>query len=52
MQKPKEISIQKTVTAVGRLNDSLLLFSEGREPEKFTPGEIIEILEWSIIREA
>jgi hypothetical protein len=48
MQKPKELPIQKTVAALGRLNNSLPLFPSGKELDKFTPGEILEILEWSI----
>jgi hypothetical protein len=48
MHKPKELSIRKTVAAVGRLNNSLPLFPYGEESDKFTPGEILEILEWSI----
>ena len=48
MRKPKELSIRKTVAAVGRLNNSLPLFPNGKESDKFTPGEILEILEWSI----
>ena len=48
MQKPKELPIRKTVAAVGRLNNSLPLFPSGKESDKFTPGEILEILEWSI----
>jgi hypothetical protein len=46
--RSKELSIRKTVAAVGRLNDSLPLFPNGKESDKFTPGEILEILEWSI----
>jgi hypothetical protein len=48
MRKPKELSIRKTVAAVGRLNNSLPVFPNGKESDKFTPGEILEILEWSI----
>jgi hypothetical protein len=48
MRKPKELPIQKTVAAVGRLNNSLRLYPGGKESNKFTPGEILEILEWSI----
>ncbi len=48
MRKPKELPIQKTVAAVGRLNNSLPLFPSGKESDKLTPGEILEILEWSI----
>ena len=48
MRKPKELPIRKTVAAVGRLNNSLPLFPSGKESDKFTPGEILEILEWSI----
>jgi hypothetical protein len=45
MQKPKELSIQKTVAAVGRLNSSLPLFPNGKGSDKFTSREILEILE-------
>jgi hypothetical protein len=48
MRKPKELSIRKYVAAVGRLNNSLPVFPNGKESDKFTPREIIEILEWSI----
>jgi hypothetical protein len=48
MKNPNELSIWKTVAAVGRLNNSLPLFPDGRELDKFTPREILEILEWSI----
>jgi hypothetical protein len=44
MQKLKELSVQKTVATVGRLNNSLPLFLNGKESYKFTPGEILEIL--------
>jgi hypothetical protein len=36
------------VAAVGRLNHSLPLFPNGKELDKFTTGELLEILEWSI----
>jgi hypothetical protein len=48
MQKPKELSIQKTVAGIERLNNSLPLFPNDKEAGKFTPGQILEILEWSI----
>jgi hypothetical protein len=48
MRKPYELPIQKTVAAVGRLNNSLPLFPSRKESDKFTPGEILKILEWSI----
>jgi hypothetical protein len=48
MRKPKELSIRKYVAAVGRLNNSLPVFPNGKESDKFTPREILEILEWSI----
>jgi hypothetical protein len=49
MQKPEELSIRKTVATVGRLfNNSLPLFPNGKESDKFTPWEILKILEWSI----
>jgi hypothetical protein len=48
MRKPKELSIRKYVAAVGRLNNSLPVFPIGKESDKFTPGEVLEIWEWSI----
>jgi hypothetical protein len=48
MKKPKELSIRKYVAAAGRLNNSLLVFPNGKESDKITPQEILEILEWSI----
>jgi hypothetical protein len=48
MRKPKDLSIWMTVAAVGRLNNSLPVFPNGKELDKFTPGEILEILELSI----
>ena len=48
MQKPKELSLRKTVAPVGRLNNGLPLFPNGTESDKFTSAEIMEILEWSI----
>jgi hypothetical protein len=48
MRKSKELSLRKTVAAVGRLNNSLSLFPNGTETDKFTSAEIMEILEWSI----
>ena len=48
MKKPKDLSIRKYVSTVGRLNNSLPLFPNGRDADKFTAGEILEILAWSI----
>jgi hypothetical protein len=48
MRKPKEFLIRKTVAAVGRLNNSLPLFPNSTKSDKFTAGEIFQILEWSI----
>jgi hypothetical protein len=48
MRKPKELSIRKFVAAAGRLNNSLPVFPNSKESDKFTLGEILEILEWSI----
>jgi len=48
MKKPEDLTIRKTVTAIGRLNNSLPLFPDGSDLDKFTPEEILEILEWSI----
>jgi hypothetical protein len=49
MKKPKELSIRKYVAAVGRLNNSPPVLSNGKESDKFNPGEILKILEWSIL---
>ena len=48
LKKPKELSFRKTVSAVGRLNNSLPLFPKGSVADKFSAAEILEILEWSI----
>ena len=48
LTRTKELSIRKTVAAVGRLNNSLPLFLNGTKSDKFTAGEILKILEWSI----
>jgi hypothetical protein len=48
MRKPYKPPIRKTVAAVGRLNNSLPLFPSVKQLDKFTPGEILDILEWSI----
>jgi hypothetical protein len=48
MKKPRELSFRKTVAAVGRLNNSLPLFPDGDNDDKFNPAEIIEILEWTL----
>jgi hypothetical protein len=47
-EKAQELSIRKYVTAVGRLNNSLPVFPNGKESDKITPQEILKILEWSI----
>ena len=36
------------MAAVGRLNNSLPLFPNGTDSDKFTPEDMMEILEWSI----
>ena len=46
--KAQGVSIRKTVAAIGRLNNSLPLFPNGTKSDKFTTGEMLEILEWSI----
>ena len=47
-KRQKELSFRKTVSAVGRLNNSLPLFPKGSVADKFSAAEILEILEWSI----
>jgi hypothetical protein len=46
--KAQGASNSKTIAAVGRLSNSLPLFPSGNESDRFTPGEILKILEWSI----
>ena len=48
MRKPKELSFRKTAAAVGRLNNSLPLFPNGSDADKFSDAEVVELLEWSI----
>jgi hypothetical protein len=48
MKKPKELSFRKTAAAVGRLNNSLPLFPNGSDADKFSDAEVVELLEWSI----
>jgi hypothetical protein len=48
MKKPKGLSFRKTVSAVGRLNNSLPLFPDGDNDDKFNATEILEILEWTL----
>ena len=48
MRKPKELSFRKTAAAVGRLNNSLPLFPNGSDADKFSDAEVIKLLEWSI----
>jgi hypothetical protein len=39
MRKSKELSIRNVVAAVGRLNNSLPVFPNGKELDKFTPQD-------------
>ena len=48
MRKPRKLSFRKTVAAVGRLNNCLPLFPDGKEQDKFSAEELVELLEWSI----
>jgi hypothetical protein len=48
MKKPKELLFRKTAAAVGRLNNSLPLFPNGSDADKFSDAEVVELLEWSI----
>jgi hypothetical protein len=47
-QKPTELPIHTTVAAGGRPYNTPPLFPDGKESDTFTPGEMLEILEWSI----
>ena len=48
MFKPPELSTRKTSAAINRLNNALPMFPNGSNGSKFTPIELIGLLEWSL----
>ena len=49
--KPFSLSTRKTASAITRLNNALPMFPGGSEESKFTPKNVVEILEWSLPEE-
>ena len=45
MKKPAEMSTWTTAVALSRISNSLPLFPGGEEASKFTPAEMLEILD-------
>ena len=48
MFKPADMTTRQTAAAINRLNNALPLFPNGTEGAKFTPQELIGLLEWSL----
>ena len=48
MYKPQELTTRQTAAAINRVNNCLPLFPTGTDASKFTPVEIIGLLEWSL----
>ena len=48
MFKPSDLSTRQTAAAINRLNNALPMFPNGSEGSKFTPTEVIGLLEWSL----
>ena len=48
MFKPADMTTRQTAAAINRLNNALPLFPNGTEGSKFTPQELIGLLEWSL----
>ena len=48
MFKPADMTTRQTAAAINRLNNALPLFPNGSEASKFTPQELIGLLEWSL----
>ena len=47
-RKPKQLSIQRTIVAISRLNNSLPLFPNATDKDMFTPKELLELCEWLV----
>jgi hypothetical protein len=48
MFKPAELTTRQTAAAINRLNNALPMFPSGTNASKFSPVEIIGLLEWSL----
>jgi hypothetical protein len=48
MFKPVELTTRQTSAAINRLNNALPLFPNGSDASKFSPTEIVGLLEWSL----
>src|SRR5687767_3284587 len=48
LKKPRELTTCQTAAALSRINNCLPLFPGGDEDSKFTPSELLEILECSL----
>jgi hypothetical protein len=48
MFKPAELSTRQTAAAINRLNNSLPMFPNGSVASKFSPTELVGLLEWSL----
>jgi hypothetical protein len=48
LKKPLELSTRQTAAALSRINNYLPLFPDGSEDSKFTPEELLDILECSL----
>jgi hypothetical protein len=48
MKKPFNLSTQKTIAALNRLNNLLPLFPTGTQASKFSDTEIVGLLEWAV----
>src|SRR5687767_2760744 len=48
MRKPAKLSTRMTAAALSKINNYLILFPGGSEQSKFSPAELLEILECSL----
>ena len=48
MFKPAELTTRQTAAAINRLNNALPMFPNGTNESKFSPTEVIGLLEWSL----
>jgi hypothetical protein len=48
MKKPFSLSTRKMAAAITRINNALPLFPEATEASKFSPTELVALLEWSL----
>ena len=48
MRKPAELSTRSTAAAITKINNSLPLFPLGTVASKFSEGEVVSLIEWSL----